>query len=608
MQCIETGAIRILYASGTHTAREGILLEHEVAFLFELSGQSPGVAQGLTPEVFRIGSDMENDLIMKDQGIALYQAEISLQSQKFVIRNFSVEGSVFLNGEVFEEATLRRGDILTLGDSMFRFVTRGEALTQEELWRPVGGRKTLTKSGFSPMNRLPFLGLLSLLAVGVVIWISISQGPKNDPLSTSLDGGDPVNTVMRTDPKAMSYLYNHGVDLLAARHWDQAVIVFERVRKDSPKYREVDRLYQQGLDESRSALQLNQGKGFSIEGALSLAKEQLLRVPETSVFYREAEKLIRDIDQKLLLAQIDRVRKLMAEKDWMTARGEVESILRKDPKNEEALDLLKQIARMEGSPRKNWYFSRRKSVPETDLTETPAAKPTPEDAKPVVAKKTTGPAPAGKPSRTAPAVRKPAAVRGSPSLRRAVTAYVKGDTDRSFSELERILKRGARGETSQKAREMQRNLRAAKSYFHQAETLQNGGRFWEALEVWEKFLAKDRDLAGKAQSAYFRKASAQLSQIYYQRGKDAFDADQIVQASRFWRMAQRIDPGNKDVKQGLRRLTESAQRFYREGYSLQVVNPPGAREKWEVVLQIVPPGDPYYKKAKSQIERSAAIP
>jgi hypothetical protein len=184
---------------------EDLLLEHEVAFLFELRGQSPGVAQGLTQDVFRIGSDLENDLVLKDPGVALYQAEILPQDRRFIIKNFSVEGSVFLNGEAFEEATLRKGDILTVGDSMYRFVTQGEALTLEELWRPVGGRHGMEKSRFKPLPRLSFLVVLSILAIGAVIWIVMGQD-KNPPYM-SADIEDTVETTAQVmDPKGLREL------------------------------------------------------------------------------------------------------------------------------------------------------------------------------------------------------------------------------------------------------------------------------------------------------------------------------------------------------------------------------------------------------------------
>lgn len=107
--------------------------ERRSALLFELHGENPGTVHVLSGDLFRIGSDEENDLVLREQNIALYQAEIETSDDRFRIKNLSLEGAGFLNGEPFEEADLRRGDILTVGESIFRFVESGETLTQQEL-------------------------------------------------------------------------------------------------------------------------------------------------------------------------------------------------------------------------------------------------------------------------------------------------------------------------------------------------------------------------------------------------------------------------------------------------------------------------------------------
>ena len=55
-------------------------------------------------------------------------------------------------------------------------------------------------------------------------------------------------------------------------------------------------------------------------------------------------------------------------------------------------------------------------------------------------------------------------------------------------------------------------------------------------------------------------------------------------------------------------LADNARTYYRDGYSLQEINPEQAVEKWKVVLEIVPPTNVYHKKAREQIERFAVIP
>jgi len=578
------------------------LLEHELGFLFELKGESTGVAQGLSKDLFRIGSDAENDMVLPDAGVALYQAEIRYDDPRFVIKNYSLEGAAFLNGEAFEEATLRKGDILTLGDATFRFVPRGEALTQEELWRSVGGRMTTTKAGPGVLKRMTFLIALSVIAIAAVVWILVSQTKKKD-LPFLLETDAPIGTaVSGVDPRVLMELYTHGIDLLSARHWDRAVVSLGKVREESPNYKEVDRLYQQALTESSHLERLEQGKGLFLEGDLGPSRAVLQEIPESSVYYREAEKLTREVEDRLVAERVELARAAMEKQDWASARTRIQEILAQVPNHEEASRMLQEIQIHQGAPQQGWYYSRREPQAEPEEAAKPAA-PVAAAPEPAAASKPARGVAASKPSRSAA----PAATE-APSLRRARSSYLQGNTEASLDIRDRLLKRGVAGETARKAIEMRSRLLAAKSYFQQARTLQEEGRILEAVDMWESFLEADRELSGDGTSAPFRKASSALSQICCGRGRAAFEAGDVVSAARLWNMASRMDPGCKEVKAGLNQPADSAQKFYREGYSLQTFNPSGALEKWKMVLKIVPPGDPYYQKARSQIERYSVVP
>ena len=278
------------------------------ALLFELRGENPAAVHFLSEEVFRIGSDAENNLILKDPGVALYQTEVNVLDRQYVIRNLSLEGTAFLNGETFEETLLQKGDILTLGDSMFRFVAPGEVLTQEELWQPVGGKQRVLRPRMGPFRRISFLLALSVLALGVVVFIMFTQSKKVERVTQeAVDGIAKVSSP--GDRRELDSLYNRGVDFVSAKRWDEAIFIFDNVRKETPNYKTVESRYQQALMESRyqQALmesrildKLTQGKGLFTEGQWVQAKAEIKDVPEQSFYYREAERLIREIDSKIL--------------------------------------------------------------------------------------------------------------------------------------------------------------------------------------------------------------------------------------------------------------------------------------------------------------------
>jgi len=571
--------------------------ERETALLFELRGEDPGAIHSLAQDVFRMGSDAENDFIMKDPGVALYQVEISLVNKQYVIKNLSLEGTAFLNEEPFEDSILQKGDILTLGDSMLRFVETGEALTQEELWKPVGGKHTALGSPLSPFRRVSFLAVLSLLALGVVVSIMFTQTRKIEQETertseTLLKVKDPV------DRKELDGLYNSGVDYLTARRWDEAILIFEKIRNEAPTFKDLDRLYQHANLETHCQNSLSQAKGLFMEGELVQAKRRLKEVPEKSVYFRESDRLLRELNAMILQVRLTEARNYLEQKDWMGAKREAEAVLGMDPGNPDAERILREAELLSGQSTYAWRGVNRGG----DLRRKPVApEPLKEKKETKVPTSTDAPKPKVEPS--GPAQGTPAWFYGM-----ALSSYRKGQPDQSLGYLDRLLKKGSVGNPGKRASAMKEDLLAATSYYHQANTLQKAGQYTDALDVWGKFLEKDRNLSASKKSAFYRKASASLGRIYYQRGEQAFGAGDLETASMFWRMAKRVSPTDSSVKKGLRQLSESARKFYREGYSLKAINPQRAAEKWKIVLQIVPPEHPYYQKAKRQLDLRSQFP
>ena len=96
---------------------------------------------------------------------------------------------------------------------------------------------------------------------------------------------------------------------------------------------------------------------------------------------------------------------------------------------------------------------------------------------------------------------------------------------------------GGPGADVEAARDMLSHVRAAKSAFHQAATLQEAGRTMEALEMWEAFLESDRRSWG-----ILEKGSISARPLFpwarssMKGGERAYRAEDLVRASRLWKM------------------------------------------------------------------------
>jgi tetratricopeptide (TPR) repeat protein len=566
--------------------------------LFQLRGEQPGAAHPLPLDVFRIGSDEGNDLVLRDRDIQPEQLEIRFTEDQFVLKSLSSEGSVFLNGEPCEEATLQKGDILTVGESMFRYVDRGETLSQEDLWRPVGGKQGATAGKKAPLRRVSFLMALVFFAGGAGLLLLFTQGNQDDKTQPGVSGkltdmGKPV------DREELKVQYENGKDLLAARRWDEAILVFEGIRKQTPNFMDVENLYQEALSESEYVDSLNQAKGLVLENELIDAKGQMEQVPRKSVYYREAERLAREIEDMILEQRLQAATAALARRDWSFAKGEAEAILAKYPNNKDARRIVlearllqRQVSDKTSGVHTAWSPRRPAApVPEAAARPSEPSQPGRMPSAPPVAP--------SKPVRSGPK-------KGTPSwyIQDAIAQYRQGETEKSLASLEKV----SNGSQGDRARALTEDLRSVTIYFNQAKTLQREGRSSEALEVWERFLEADRNIVGDRGGTYFSQASASLAKIYYDRGRKEYDRGNPIGAALFWKMGKKINPKDKDLRQGFGQLDEVGRKIYREGYSLQEINIEEAIDKWNEVMMILLPDHPYYKKAKQRVDRYAERP
>jgi tetratricopeptide (TPR) repeat protein len=577
------------------------------AVLFELRGAQPGAAHPLPRGVFHIGSDEANDLVLKDRDVQPRQLEIRFTPDGFVLKTLSSEGSVFLNGEPFEQATLQKGDILTVGESMFRYVDPGETLSQQDLWRPVGGRQGMLDHKKRPLLRILLGMILALLAGGAIFVILFTQGKepeKADPAAL----GKLTDLEKPVDREELKVQYEHGKDLLAARRWDEAVLVFEEIRRQMPNFMDLEGLYQEALSESETADVLNHGKGLVLENELVEAKAQIDQVPKNSVYYREAERLSREIEDLVLERRLQAAREALARQDWSFARREAEEILAKYPNNKEARRIVlearllqRQVADRGSGVHTAWSPRRPAEPPAPEVTGGPQ-KEAPAERGP-----SASPPPVTESARSIPKERE-----GTLGwhIQNAIARYRQGEAENSLASLEKAANGSGSGEAqaADRARALIGDLRSATTCFQQARTLQQQGRLAEALEVWERFLEADRNIAGDRGGAYFSEASASLARIYYERGQREFDRGNPVGAALFWKMGKKVNPQDPNLRRGFDQLDEVVKKLYREGYSLQEINIQEAIEKWKDVLEIVLPDHPYYRKAKQSIDRYAERP
>jgi Flp pilus assembly protein TadD len=170
----------------------------------------------------------------------------------------------------------------------------------------------------------------------------------------------------------------------------------------------------------------------------------------------------------------------------------------------------------------------------------------------------------------------------------ALALYKNGEVERAIDKAENG---GASGE------ELSR-LRQFKSAYDKAmDAAKNAGQPGQAVEALLKAYGLDKQIAG-GQGEYRRILSEKLAKAYMVKGVDAHTGRRLPEAYKAYRSALQFDPNLPKVKERLEDLKREAKKLYEEAYVIKATNQELAISKLKTVLQIVPPDEIYYGKAK----------
>lgn len=109
--------LRSFKKGGPGTVQKGVL--------FETDGLNPGHEWPLNKNLMRLGRKLaDNDIRLKGMDASRNHAVIERSRRGFCIRSQKPENPVLVNGEKVDERILQNGDLIQMGESIFRFENR----------------------------------------------------------------------------------------------------------------------------------------------------------------------------------------------------------------------------------------------------------------------------------------------------------------------------------------------------------------------------------------------------------------------------------------------------------------------------------------------------
>ena len=88
----------------------------------------------LEKQVVRIGRQMENDIVLHEEFVSRFHAEIHLEDGKYIIQDNGSTGGTFVNGIKIDRCVLNSGDLISIGTLQIMFVNNNAKLMDKSRW------------------------------------------------------------------------------------------------------------------------------------------------------------------------------------------------------------------------------------------------------------------------------------------------------------------------------------------------------------------------------------------------------------------------------------------------------------------------------------------
>lgn len=360
----------------------------------ELAGKTFLLADGTTI----LGRSGECGLVIDHNSVSGNHARLAVEAGVTRIFDLKSKNGVRINGELWEESTLKAGDIVEIGKVRLRYVGPGEEFVfQAEAWRGgvFVGREAAPPepSVVGPETAAPrrglWLVLLVLLAAGGAAAyfltrpkpVSNTTGPVTVKASTAAASPDKAAPADPTAPasrkaeavpdgdEAISGALSKAREAAASQRWDEAlrqleaVVALDRDHKEALALRDtVTREREVG---AKLDLATNARKDGDPTGAW-FTLEELGPVAETSFHAARAKTLRSELLPEVVTSYLEMARGLLDGKQYVEAAQKAEQILALQADHAEAKELLAKARKARGEAAKGEKATATEAVKDAD--------------------------------------------------------------------------------------------------------------------------------------------------------------------------------------------------------------------------------------------------
>ena len=546
----------------------GTLLAATSVQLVGRGGPFDGTVFSLNQPLMTVGrAEGNNEIVVDDPSISRRHAQIRLSAtgDRFTVLDLRSSNGTFVDGQRVKRAECGDGAIVRFGDIAFKVTLVRQA--QEKPRRRLG-RRGLLLGGL--------IVVVLLVTVGVIAKLKQPKPPPPRKISAAA-------RLKELQAKIQRFV-DEGKRRLEQRQWNAAVQAFNKARDEDPLNKEAANLRETALAELKNEEIYKKGLELYSLGNkenLEKGKEVFLRVPSTSVYYREVRDKLWTINERLAENyRIEGVSRCKA-RYWeqchqalckffeLLPEGKMvpgESRLREDLQ-----EVIKRLGR------------RKDFVPcEAHRFLHPQGETSGETPEDVLAEKYE-----------------------EKAIRDVLLLYFNGRIENALKRLVKLINDRRMRPHWATLREINRQLLIIRGKYQEGYSAHRERNADEAAKHWGMVLAADAALIPpRIESFYRREVKRALGDLYFDLGADEFKVLRYPQAYAHWAKGKSYNDAHERILNGLLQLEAVAERLVRQGRQLREEGKlSDAREKLETARKITAENRPVHQEALEELSK-----
>lgn len=378
-----------------------------------------GTEYPITAETMILGRTGENDLKVDHHSISRNHAKVVLKDGKARMVDLQSKNGIRVNGEFWEESTLKSGDIIELGKVQFRYVEKGE----EFIFRPEDYTESpkIEEPKKGGKGMLVVIALLAAAGLAAVYFLVIAK-PSNKPTVPNVpvanttpppattapptapppttaapetrpaqpDVVQPADTQAAAQPDtapakvdntaAIKDLFDKATTAVSAQKWDEAKAHLDALFALDAEHLAGKTLAAKVASEKAVEATYSEAQAAQAKNDLPAAWAALQRLqamPPDSVYAARVTELKNAVGPAMANGFVDQAKQALAKKKWDDAVARGEDALKIVPTHAEAIDVIAKARKAKADE------ARREAAkePAKDPTKDPGTKPPPDSGK-----------------------------------------------------------------------------------------------------------------------------------------------------------------------------------------------------------------------------------